>query len=649
MTYSVQKVNKLFSPITIGNLKLPNRIVQAPMATNFATTSGEVTEQQIAYYAERAKGGVGLITTESNYVSVEGRGSMRRLGLTAQDVLTGHKRLVEAVHKHGVAVCAQLHHAGSAASREAIGEYPVSCSATILPTRGEPVIGIIPRALRREEIKNLVLAFGVAATRAREAGFDAVQIHGAHGYLINQFLSPHFNKRSDEYGGTGSNRMRFLLEIVDEVRSRVGVDYPIFIRLSGEEYIDGGYKNDYIIEVVKELENHGANEVSLTSGNYEQLEEITPVPPYPEGCYTKYSEAVKRQSNLVVGVVGRIRTPEIANGILEAGKADLIYLGRELIADPMWPIKAEYGKERDIRPCIFCNQGCVGRMRRGLDIRCTVNYSVGRELDLSMKTATNAKKVLVVGGGPAGMEAARVAAERGHTVNLIEKTGYMGGQLNLASIPDGKEVLNELTTYYSRELARLKVRITLDQEVDDNIAESIAPDIVILATGSKPIVPTVKGIKLPHVLLAEEVLGGNAPIGETVAIIGGGMVGIEIAEMMSNRGKRVVIVEMQDDVLLDEVATSKKMILQRLGEQGVRILIKTRLIEVLDSSIIVERLGSTQTIQSDSVILSCGYKPYRSNVEILARNQQVRLIGDGVKPGKIIDAIHSGAEVASTF
>lgn len=323
----MKKYSKLFSPITLGSLKLSNRIVMAPMATNFSTTTGQVTDRQINYYVERAKGGVGLIITESNYVSLEGRGSIRRLGLTSDDNLKEHKKLVEAIHRLGVPVCAQLHHAGSTAPFSAIGQYPVSCSATILPTKGQPFVGVIPRALTVEEIRDLVIAFGAAARRAKEAGFDAVQVHAAHGYLINQFLSPRYNKRTDSYGGSSRNRMRFLLEIIDEIRAQVGPDYPILVRLSAEEYIDGGYGLDFIVEVVRELENYGVSEVSLSCGNYEQLEQIAPVPPYPEGCYSTYSEQVKRVTKVPVGVVGRIRTPELAEEILRSGKADLVYLG----------------------------------------------------------------------------------------------------------------------------------------------------------------------------------------------------------------------------------------------------------------------------------------------------------------------------------
>lgn len=643
----MNKYPNLFSSIALGGMKLKNRIVMAPMATNFSSTTGRVTDQQIAYYVERAKGGVGLIITESNYVSLEGRGSVRRLGLTGDDNLAEHRKLVEAIHSHGAHVCAQLHHAGSTAPSAAIGQYPVSCSATILPVKGQPFVGVIPRALTAGEILNLVKAFGAAAQRAKEAGFDAVQVHGAHGYLINQFLSPHFNKRTDSYGGSPTNRMRFLLEIVDEVRNQVGPGFPILTRLSAEEYIDGGYGLEFVMEIARELESHGVNEVSLTCGNYEQLEQIAPIPPYPEGCYSTYSARVKPVTGLAVGVVGRIRTPGLAEEILSSGRADLIYLGRELIADPSWPAKAASGRESDIRPCIYCNRGCFDRMMQGLDIRCTVNYQVGREAKKCEDAVTPLKKVLVIGGGPAGMEAARVAASRGHQVRLMEKSGVLGGQVNLAAVPPAKETLGNLVKYLAVQLTKLGVDVKLNEEATEETVRRLKPDALIVATGAKPHVPGVEGIEQPHVLLAEKVLTERTAPGLKVGVIGGGLVGMEVADFLADQGKQVTVVEMLEDVLLEVGATTKKMMLERVCRKGVRILIETKLLEVREQAIVVERLQYRQTIEMDTVILAAGYKPLDPGVEgWVEKGTAVCRVGDSVKPRNIFDAIHEASEAA---
>ena len=633
---------KLFTPIKIGSLTLPNRIVMAPMATNYSTLTGNVTQKQIDYYVRRAKGGVGLIIAESNYVVRQGRGSRKRLGLTTDDEIILHRKLIEAVQREGSYICAQLHHAGATAPASSIGEYPVSCSSVTLTSKGQPFIGVIPRTLTANEIEELVKAYGQAARRAVAAGFDAVQIHAAHGYLINQFLSPHTNRRDDKYGGTPAKRMRFLLEIVDEVRSVVGADFPLTVRLSSEEKINGGYTIDFIQDVVRELENHGIDEVNLSAGNYDEIEKISPIPPFPEGCYVKYAERIKTSASIPVGVVGRIKTPQLAEEILRLNKADIIYLGREMIADPDWPNKARTGQQ--IRECIYCNRGCFDRMLIGDEIMCAVNYEVGREGMPAFTPGSHPFKLLVAGGGPAGMTAAIVGAEQGLSVTLLEAGNTLGGQLKPASVPGHKKDLKALIGFLENKMRSLGVQVMLNQVLTPALLEQIQPDAMIAAVGASPITPKLPGINLPHVFLAADIfLGHNVP-GDRIVVIGGGLVGVEIAEYLADQNKNVTIVEMAGDVLSESGLVNKKLALQRLSVKGVRLLIESRLLEIKESGVMVERLDNTEFFPADNVVLALGYRSNPVEIKIISPTIKIHTVGDAVKPRSILDSIHEGAD-----
>ncbi|MEL7565389.1 MAG: FAD-dependent oxidoreductase [Dehalobacterium sp.] len=640
---NLEKYSNLFSSIKIGSMTLSNRIVLAPMATNFSTSTGNLTEKQLAYYVERAKGGVGLIISESNYVSSEGRGAVKRFGLVDDSMIRAHRKLTDAVHMYGCKICAQLHHAGVTAPVSAIGQYPVSCSSTILPSKGQPFIGVIPKTLSLDEINDLVKDFGQAARRAKEAGFDAVMVHGAHGYLINQFLSPHTNKRKDRYGDSPKNRMRFLLEIIDEVRKNVGTSFPIFTRLSAEENIDGGYSIDFIKDVVKEMQNHGVDEINLSCGNYEQIEQISPIPPYPEGCYVKYAEAVKDISTIPIGIVGRIKTPELAERIIAEGKADLIYLGRELIADPLWPQKALEGKA--IRECIFCNRGCFDRMLQGDEIRCTVNYEVGREGTIDIRSVSKPKKVLVIGGGPAGMETSRVAALRGHKVTLIDQDEILGGQLNVASVPQHKTEIQSYIEFLKNELKNFGVNVSLNQKFSNKILKNEEPEVLVVATGAKPLIPSIPGVNYKHVFLAQDVFQKKCELGQAVTVIGGGLVGMEIAEWLVDKGLKITVVEMLDDVLMDVGVVTKKLLLQRVGEKGIKILLRSKVVEITDKGVVIKRLGVDQIIKGNSVVLAMGYVPQTVDLNSISDSIKTFVVGDAGKPGSIFQSIQEGAEV----
>ena len=636
----------IFEPIAIGEMKLKNRLVLAPMATNYGTERGGMTERQIHYYLERAKGGVGLIISESNYVSLEGRGAINRLGLYDNGQIPEHRKLTHALHKVGTPVCAQLHHGGATVSMSAVGQYPVSCSATPLLTKGEPYVGNVPRRLSEAEIQDLIQKYSKAAWRAKEAGFDAVMVHGAHGYLINEFLSPHTNKRDDRYGGSEENRARFLLEVVESVRKVLGPQFPVMVRLTGEELFDGGYRIDFIQKVARWLENAGVDEINISAGNYEEWERMIAPPTVPEGFLAKNSAAVKEAVKIPVGVVGRIASPTTAERIIEEGKADLVYLGRTLIADPAFANKAREGREDEIRPCIACNKGCIDRMYAGLDIGCTVNAAMGKEISRRISTAKRKKKVLIVGGGPAGLEAARVAAAQGHRVTLCERSKQLGGVLNLAIRLPHKEQIERLIQYFVRQIELHGVTVELEKEVNPHVIREVQPDVLILAVGSEPVRLGVPGANLPHVVLAEDCLDGKVSLGNSVIIVGGGLLGAEMAEGLVDQGKEVVIVEQLESVAIEAGFIIKKELLKSLCHKGVNMLVDTKALAISKEVIIIERFGEKETLEADTVILAVGYRPRRDLLQNLEVDKmEFHQIGDCVKPRTIMEAIEEGNRI----
>jgi 2,4-dienoyl-CoA reductase-like NADH-dependent reductase (Old Yellow Enzyme family)/thioredoxin reductase len=636
----------LTSPMCIGDLKLRNRIVLAPMATHYGTEKGRMTERQIHYYLERARGGVGLIVTESNYVSLEGRGGINRLGLYDDHQIQEHRKLTEALHQAGTPVCAQLHHGGATVSMNSVGQYPVSCSTVPLLTRGQLFVGNVPRRLSEAEIEEMVGRFSKAAWRARESGFDAIMIHGAHGYLINEFLSPHTNKREDRYGGSDQNRARFLLEIVKAVRKALGPRFPILVRLTGEELFDGGYRIDYIQRVSKWLEDAGVDEISISAGNYEEMERMVALSIFPEGFLSKDSEALKKVVKIPVGVVGRIMSPETAERILQEGKADHVYLGRALIADPEFPKKAEEGREKQIRPCIVCNRGCIDRLFEGMDIGCSVNAAMGKEIARKIVPTEPAKSVLIVGGGPAGLETARVAAARGHRVSLWERSKKLGGTLSQAVVLPHKEGIARLVQYYLGQMELLGVTVELGKEATPEAIERFHPDVLVLAVGTEPLRLGLPGASLSHVFLARDMLEGCAVLGQRVAIIGGGLVGAEMAEALADQGKEVVVVEQLDSVAIQAGFIVKKELLKGLCQKGVKMLVNTKALAITREGILVERFGEKELLRADSVLLAIGYQPRNDLVKNLdVSRMKFYEIGDCVKPRMIWEAIEEGNRV----
>lgn len=482
----------LFEPIRIRGVEIPNRIVMPAMTTRLAAPDGTVTPELCAYYLARAEGGSGLITVEMGSPHPGGRHRAREVGLYDDRFVPGLRELTARLKAAGARVGIQIGHAGGYARRDVTGYPPAAPSAVPRLVHEVDTRRVVPEALTREGIRDLVRSFADAAGRMKRAGFDLVELHGAHGYLIAQFLSPLDNRRTDEYGGTLPNRARFALEVVEACRQRVG-DFPLIFRFSADEYAPGGLTLDDTREVARWLAEAGVDALHVSAGCYRSVPSAAVmIPPmnYPDGVFLHLAGAIKALVDVPVIAVGRLHAPELVRRVVAEGRADLVALGRQLIADPEWPRKVREGRADEIRPCVSCNT-CVDTMRDGRRISCLVNPVAAREGAYRLVPASDPKRVLVAGGGPAGLEAARVAAERGHRVVLAERSDRLGGQLRLAAraplfqnAETNPAVLLGFVEFLARGVARAGVEVRLGQAVTPEVVRALRPDVVVLATGA---------------------------------------------------------------------------------------------------------------------------------------------------------------------
>jgi len=635
------KLSKLFSSFSIGTMEIKNRIVMPPMATHYASPEGFVTDRQIAYYVERARGGVGYITVEHTGILQQGKASPKMLLISSDEHASRIERMIEAVHRAGGKIVVQINHAGRQTSSAVTGSPIVGPSPISCPTRNE-----IPRELSVGEIEEITEAFAIAAGRVKNAGADGVELHMAHGYLICSFLSSFSNRRSDRYGGDIEGRTRFARDVLNAVRNQVGPDFPIICRLSGDEYVDGGLKIEETKQIAQILEKEGADALHVSACNV--VSGYLNQPPYyvEEGVFVHLAEAIKSVVNIPVITVGRIRNPVMADQIVRDGKADFVSMGRALIADPYLPEKAKEGRFEEIIPCISCNR-CIQTQRKEA-IRCAVNPETGNEDRFKFSKSDRPKKVWVVGGGPAGLKAAEIAALRGHEVTVFERGNKLGGRMRFAAIPPKKAVLNDFLDYLERRVSRLEVTLELGREFTVEMVETGKPDAVIVASGARPLVPDWKGIKESGALSVDAVLTGEGNVGNRVLVVGGGGIGAETADYLSEMGKEVTLIEMLEEIASDLVTHLKYYLLQRLAEKGVTILTSTKVKELGKHYALVENSSGTRKIEGfDTIVLAVGSKSDDSIAKGLeGKVPALYVIGDASKPREALEAVYEGEEIA---
>jgi 2,4-dienoyl-CoA reductase-like NADH-dependent reductase (Old Yellow Enzyme family)/thioredoxin reductase len=637
----------LFRPLTIKGISFRNRIVMPAMNNNFAEPDGSVSERLTNYFAERGKGGTGLIISSPVYIDPAARKRAGALLLHEDRLIPKLRAFTDAIHGTGARVFLQLNHNGrllgsSKDLKTAVTIQPIGPSAVPRLLTGE-----VPRALTTEEIKGFVEKYAQCARRAKEAGFDGVELHGAHGYLINQFFSIYSNRRTDEYGGSLENRMRFPLEIYRRVRELTGGQFLVSYRLNAKEFVPMETPLEDTIALCQTLEREGVDMLHVSAGSGETPSTVLKIIPpgsVPRGCYTDFAGAIRANVRIPVIAVGRINTPEVAEQILRDGKADFVATGRALIADPHWPEKASRGELDRIRRCIGCNQGCQERLVQEQKISCLYNPEVGREGEQRPSPEVK-KKVWVIGGGPGGMEAAVIAASRGHEVTLYEKERDLGGQALLVSVPPGKEEYSAVKDFLVNELKRLRVRVCLNEEATHEKVSKGRPDAVVLATGSLPIIPEIPGIREENVLTAWEVLNGGE-VGKKVLIVGAGMVGCETALFLAKKGKPVVLIEMLDEIGRDVGPMNRPRLKEAVKESAVEVKCKTELVSVHSRGATVRNENGPYDIPAETVVLAVGARPQNSLFPALeGKVRELYAIGDCVSARKMIEAIHEAYDV----
>jgi len=621
-------LEKIFESIKINQLELKNRLVVPAMVALYTNADGTASERFIAYHEHKAQGGWGLIITE-DYVIAPNVGGFKVLPALYDDSqIQSHQKLTERVHAAGGRIAAQIYHAGRETSTAISGKRPEAPSPINDPTMNE-----IPKELTIEEIEKIEDQFAACALRVKKAGFDAVEIHGAHGYLIGEFVSPFSNKRCDKYGGTIYNRARFALEIVQKVRLAVGADFPILYRMSSVEYVPGGLGIEETKVLARLLEKAGVDAIHCSQGVYSAVAVTIPPSAVQVANYINNAAEIKKVVHIPVIAAGRINDPFLAESVIVSGKTDLVSMGRASIADPELPNKTKLGLYEDIIHCIGCVQGCSGEQKKGRGVRCLVNPMTGREDVFKLLPVEIPKKIYIAGGGVTGCEAALVLAQRGHKVTLFEKDYCLGGQWRAASVPIGKGEFSSFVAWQSIQLEKMGVPIQLNTELTEQIIEEDQPDIVMVATGSKPLVPSIDGAERANVLFANDVLLGKAKVGKRVAVIGGGLIGAETADHLAIHGSQyVAIVELLPEIMKDGEPNPKALLLRRLTEKKVDIYTSAQVLRIDDRSLIVHYQGKELILNVDTVVIAAGMKSYNPIQSGLKKYQgEVIVLGDALK------------------
>ncbi len=642
----MKELRHILSPITVKGVEIPNRVVMPPMGTNLGNADGTVSEANIAYLRRRARGGPGLIITEIVAAHPDGISIDTQLGAYDDRFIPGLTQVVSLAHEAGSRIFMQIHHAG----RESL--HMLSKGKAMGPSAIPSLIyRMPPREMTIDDIKETIAAFGSAARRAREAGFDGVELHCAHGYLLTQFLSTLSNQRTDEYGGaTLKERSRFVVELIQTVRKDVGDDFPVSIRISTEEFIKGGYTADDMQTILPDFVSAGIDIIHASFGTHGSPGGITSAPiEYEPGFNAWLARKVKDVVDIPVIAVGRFNHPEPADEVIRRGDADMVAFGRQFLADPDFLIKAREGRVEDIRKCLACNQGCIERLVLGEgNIRCAINPETGQETIYPEGPAAHPKNVWIVGGGPAGLTAASEAVRLGHTVTLFEKDGDLGGQIRFARIPPHKEAYGEWIDWLIDQVKKAGVTIRTGTEVTESMVHEGKPDAVILAAGGEKIVPEISGLDAPHVCDAWQALSGSVKPGENVLVIGGGLIGMETADFLSEQGSKITLVEMLKHSPVQKITSHGYMLHRRLRDKGALLLFSTTVKAVGDGSAVIETAGEESTITPiDQVVVAVGLKPADGLKAVLEKEGiPCTVVGDAAGARRIIEATDEGARAA---
>ncbi len=641
----------LFSPIRIGNLKLKNRIIAAPTSPSMITTEGHFTAEMIAYMEEKAKGGSALITYGEAIVhSSTGKSHNKQLQLDSFGVRQGLTECVRRIHNAGSLANIQLSHGGMYGGLDSVGGDIGTCQIAYGPSNIVMPAGEV-KEMPRELIYEVVESYAAAAKLCKEVGYDMVQIHAAHGWLFNQFLSPLFNHRSDEFGGSLENRARFLLLTLDAVRKAVGPLFPIELRMNGDDFQEGGMSLKDYIEVAK-MVNDKVDLFNISCGNHEDPEMFCRTHPssfFPRGVNVYLSAEIRKHVTKPVACVGSLNDPAQMEEIISSGQADLVEIGRALVADPYLPNKALQGNAEDISPCLRCYE-CFGATGQLEMVKCTVNPTQGQQLQMAeaVPAPETKKKVLVVGGGPAGMEAAVTAAARGHDVTLVEQKGLLGGNLHPAGAPYFKEDIRKLCRVLIRRVEKAGVKVVLNTRVTPEYVREFAPDVLFVAIGSNELKPPIKGIEGDNVVMAIDAELHPEKLGRRVAIMGGGLVGAEAACSFAHEGHEVSIIEMKDDVALEVNSFYRGGLMPHVKESA-KLYVKTKVKEIVPNGVLVENEQGEFLIEADTVVCALGFRAPWAQVDALcAESEEYHVIGDCQNVGQIYHAITAGFYAART-
>lgn len=638
------RFENLLSPIKIGSMEVKNRIVMPPMGTDQGNTDGSINDGFSAYYVERAKGGFGLITTEVMAVDPLGRSVSREPGIWSDDHISDLKKMIDECHKYGAKVSVQLHHAGRETTYDYIHDVPVGVTAEPCPTYRNKT-----HELTTEECYDLIEKFGNAAYRAYQAGADCVELHGGHSYLLAQFTSQLTNHRLDEFGGSFENRLRFSKLVIKNIKKKVGDEFPVVYRISGEELTPGGNTERDARVIAQYLEKVGVDAIHVTYGRMDYSGRYVVPPASLNAGYSLESAAKIREAiSIPVITVGRHTNPFTGEDAIKNGQVDLVSYGRQGIADPYFPTKVAEGRLDEIITCIGCNQGCIHCFAIGNSVTCLANPFTGREEELKMLPANEPKEIMVIGAGPAGMIAAGISAARGHKVKVYEKQHVPGGDLRIGGIPPTKGNIIDLIRSYYVNCKKYGVEFFFNTDVDEELIRKEKADIVIVATGSQPLIPPIEGINDVGAVDARDVLVGKIIPGQNVLIIGGGLVGAETADYLSQGFKRnVTIVEMLSDIAIGEEANNRASLLDRLDMHNVNIITGAKVNKFIEGGVFFTKEDENQLIDGfDTIILAMGTKSNNPFESLSIDGVDIHVIGDAYKASDALAATAQAAKLA---